>query len=411
MIIQLSISRKRRVLQIVLGVFLAFFTISSARAQFLHLPDDPPPVIPDAPAAAATDAAAADAANAANAAVVDPNSAVMVPQAAAPTDPFAYTYGDMTVDPNFDPFGTPGTQQGMLLSEDPRLPGSYEQVDLTTMTRFLNQVRFDYSYIPGNASKEFGMNNVGINGMFTIPNGNPLSPFLITPGIATHFLSGPKDEDAWPGSTPADMPATTIDAYLEAGWNPRISASGFASAELSARIGVYSDYKKITTDAVRIMGTGMFVLRISPEFWVKAGVQYLDRNRIKLLPVGGLIWVPGGLDNPRMRLEIFFPTPKIAIRLPDDGETRWWLYLRGEYYGNNWQIKRINPNPAVNGMADTVDYNDIRVALGLQADTATITSFIFEVGLTFNRELVYRSGQPSVYRPNPMIFLQAIYVF
>jgi len=398
---------KHRILQVAaVMVFAACAT--SAHAQFLRLPDDPAPVIPEAP----VEQAAPVAVDAAAQAAVDPNSAVMVPQAATPADPFAYTYGDMTVDPNFDPFGTPGTQQGMLLSEDPRLPGSFQQVDLTTMTRFLQQVWFEYSYIPGNAEEEFGMNNLEINGTFAIPcKSQPMAPLLVTPGVAAHFLSGPKNNDVWPTSTPADMPAATIDAYLDAAWNPWLSQSGFISAELAARVGVYSDYKKITTDAVRVMGAGIFVMRLSPEFWLKAGVEYLDRNRIKLLPVGGLIWVPGGLENPRMRLELYFPTPKIAYRLPDDGNTIWWLYLRGEYYGNNWQIKRVNPDPAVDGMADTVDYNDIRIALGLQANTGGQTSFIFEVGIAFNRELVYRSRQPEVYRPNPMILLRAIYIF
>ncbi len=40
------------------------------------------------------------------------------------------------------------------------------------------------------------------------------------------------------------------------------------------------------------MGTGLGVIRLSPTTSLKLGVTYLDRNNIKILPAGGILWKP-----------------------------------------------------------------------------------------------------------------------
>jgi hypothetical protein len=66
----------------------------------------------------------------------------------------------------------------------------------------------------------------------------------------------------------------------------------------------------------------------------------------------------------------------------------------------------------VAGTFDQVDYNDIRIALGFEFKPITTgMSGLFEVGGAFDRELVYASGSPSVYRPTTTIFLRGVLAY
>ena len=167
---------------------------------------------------------------------------------------------------------------------------------------------------------------------------------------------------------PPDLPPRTYDAYLDAAWNPQVTT--WFGGELNFRIGVYSDFNNVDTDAIRYMGKGLAVLTFSPSIKIKAGVWYLDRVVVKILPAGGICWTP----NPDVYFDILFPNPKIGKRLTTWGNTDWWLYCSGAYGGGTWQITRKNgltPDPScpMNGQADVFDYNDIRVAVGLEFNT------------------------------------------
>jgi len=323
-----------------------------------------------------------------------------LPVAPAPVDPFN-DYA-APVSPELDPFGSPVQPQPTVFGELPALPGAAPAVTFTTMTRFLNIVRFEYAYFPGNGVNELGINDIEINGSFSFPLfGNIETPVLVTPGFATHFWSGPKDNGPDPT---ADMPPSTYDAYLDVSWTPQLSP--VFGAELGVRVGVYSDFTHTSTHALRITGSGLFTLVLTPTMTLKAGVSYLDRNEIKLLPMGGIEWFPHGQEG-NCRMDIFFPSPKLACRINNGSAADWWWYVRGDYGGGNWAIKRQNPDPAIDGMIDTVDYNDIRVALGIEVDPPNGCDAMFEVGISFDRELVYRSSQPRYYRPNTTMFLGA----
>jgi hypothetical protein len=130
---------------------------------------------------------------------------------------------------------------------------------------------------------------------------------------------------------------------------------------------------------------------------VKAGVLYLDRVRVQLLPAGGVVWTP--VNQPDLRLELLFPNPKITMRVTTYRNTDWWAYLRGEYGGGSWTIERVS------GASDQVDYNDVRIALGLEWDRYGLSHGFFEAGLAFERELVYDSG--GTFEPDPSLFLGA----
>ena len=249
------------------------------------------------------------------------------------------------------------------------------------MQRFLQEIRLDYVWIPGTASNEFGVNDADLTAEFAIPFLHNLqTPLLITPGFTSHWWNGPVGA--------AHLPARAYDAYLNAAWNPEFSR--VVSAELAFRVGVYSDYKKVVNESIRYQGYGYGMIAVSPSFQVKAGAIYLDRNRYKLFPAGGVVWTP----NDDVRFEILFPNPKLAMRLPGYSTTEWWLYARGEYGGGAWMVQDLGVGPF------PVDYNDMRVAVGLDFLTVRGLNGLVEAGITLEREIFYPTD-PFMIVPGP----------
>ena len=318
--------------------------------------------------------------------------------------PTATFQGDIQPAPTWDPYATPGAPPGALCPQDPTMPvfpGSPSNT-ITTMKRFLQEIRLDYVWIPGTASNEFGVNDAELSAEFAIPFlRNPQTPLLITPGFAIHYWNGP--ETTAPPFVPPDLPplpSRAYDAYLDAAWNPQLSR--IVGGELAFRIGVYSDFGKVVNESIRYRGHGLGVISLTPSFQLKAGVVYLDRNRIKLLPAGGIVWTP----NDDVRFEILFPNPKLAVRLPGYSRTEWWLYARGEYGGGAWTVE-VDPVAPFN--RTEIDYNDLRVAVGLDFETVRGLNGLFEVGLTFEREIFYRflaPVDPFTFRPDPTVFVR-----
>ena len=128
---------------------------------------------------------------------------------------------------------------------------------------------------------------------------------------------------------------------------------------------------------------------------LKAGIVYLDRVRVKMLPAGGLVWTP----NQDWRFDILFPNPRVSRRMCTTGVSDWWLYARGEYGGDSWVVSEPG--------ADQVDYNDLRVALGIESVRRGGGNFLFEVGIAFDRELRARSDRDNPTKVPDTFFLRA----
>lgn len=339
-----------------------------------------------------------------------PGRYIQSPSPVSEAGPSAAFQGNIQPAPGWDPYGLPGAQQPTLLPQDPYLPSAPAIAapggTIATMTKFLQEIRLDAVYIPGNASNELGLDAFDLNATFAIPFlYNTQTPLLVTPGFSMELWSGPK---TLPGA-PGFLPPRTYDPYLDLAWNPQISQ--VVGGELGFRVGVFSDFEKVTADSLRFQGHGLLVLSLSPNVQVKGGIVYLDRIRTKLLPAGGIIWTP----TPDARFEILFPNPRIARRLWTYGNTDWWLYVRGEYGGGSWTIHQSDTLPGapadLASYTDRFDYNDIRVGVGLEFDTPRNWKGLFEVGGTFNREVLFRSEIPPTFRPDPTVYLRAALAF
>jgi len=293
------------------------------------------------------------------------------------------------VNPLGAPLGVPPATPGVPQQGGSLFPGGlpyqwesgayqYQNSDGTAarLQRFLQELSFEHTWIYGNSGPErLGINRAELAATFGIPIFyNPNTPLLITPGFAFNWFDGP--------SVGADLPPRVYDAYLDGAWHPRLT--DWLHADLGLRTGVWTDFNEVNSDSIRILGRGLGVLAISPQFDVLIGVWYLDRNRVKMLPAGGVHWRPSS----ELDAYLVFPNPKIRKRSINVGSSQWWIYVAGEYGGGRWTIRR-DPAGVAGDVGDDFDYNDIRILFGFEWETQTQARGHFEVGYVFNRELWY----------------------
>ena len=195
------------------------------------------------------------------------------------------------------------------------------QWDLSQSIRFIQDLRLRHTYVAGGKDDtDLGINDTDVAVTFTLPNflttGQPL---FISPAFALHLWDGPADIDA-------DLPPNAYSAYLDFQWasDPMLQIG----AELGFRIGVYTDFNTLNDDSLRIQGLGLGVSRLTPACMLKVGVMYLDRNEIKILPAGGLLWTP----TPQVRFDFFFPQPKLSAYLTTVGPLRAVVVCRGRIW-------------------------------------------------------------------------------
>jgi hypothetical protein len=299
-----------------------------------------------------------------------------------------------------------------LLPQDPYFQAGAIPVPAITMAgaqKVIQHIDFGYDWFAGHNSStshnQLGINDIGLSATCAFPVlGNVQTPLLVTPGFAVHYWEGPISVWPTPPSTtdPADLPARTYDAYLDAAWNPQISP--WLGAELDARFGVYSDFYRVVNNSFRLTAKGMAVMTLSPSMKIELGIWYLDRLTIKMLPAGGICWSP----NPDIKFDILFPNPKISKRLTTMGNTEWWIYASGEYGGGTWSIRRNSGIGApTDGTNDVFEYDDIRIAAGLEFTTVRQLRGMFEVGVAVSRQVVYQSCEPNAYYPTNTVYLRA----
>ena len=239
--------------------------------------------------------------------------------------------------------------------------------------------------LPMGGNNKLGVTETNLAATLAVPILYNQAPLLITPGFSFDFFQGPI-------SVPpvnADLPPTTYSAYIDVAWRPRIlpSVTPWLSADIGVRTGIYTDFHAVNDHSIRVLGRGLAIATVTERVQLVFGVVYLDRVLVKILPAGGVIWTP----NPDARYEIFFPSPKLARRWTTVRTTDLWFYLAGEYGGGSWTVRRAS------GADDQVDYNDIRVSLGMESFAQNGLHGIFEVGYVFDRAGL------SQRRPEPIL--------
>ncbi len=262
--------------------------------------------------------------------------------------------------------------------------------------RLFQGPRFRHTYIHGDEDYDSLMiNDSDFSLAMAIPNFfYSTQPLYLLPSFSLHQWSGLRA----PAS--ADLPALAYSAFLDSGWQS--DPARIFGAELGLRVGMFSDFNTSTSDSLRIQGRGIGRVRITPRVTLKGGVIYLDRNKVKLLPAGGVLWQP----NPDTRFDLFFPEPKLAHYLATVGTADTWWYVGGYYGGGSWTVKRDS------GAKESIDINDIRLALGLewgrseQMRDGRRVGFL-EVGYVFDRELLFKESPLDNLDLQDMIMVRA----
>jgi hypothetical protein len=249
--------------------------------------------------------------------------------------------------------------------------------------RLCQGFRFRYTYLPGNGDfSALGPNDLESNDfdfslVFACPKFLGCSqPLYIIPSYTQSLWSGPSA----PGT---NLPGAAFAGFVDLTWETDPMQTW--GAELGARLGVFSAFDAVNSNSFRYPLKALGRVRCTPNSTARAGVYYLDRVKVKLMPAVGILWVP----NPDTRWDIFFPEPKLSHYLTTHGDKDVWCYLTAYYGGGSWTIEQPD------GSDDEVDINDVRIMLGFECGKSELIrqgfrSYFFEIGYAVNRELVYR---------------------
>lgn len=275
-----------------------------------------------------------------------------------------------------------GAGIGGVFTQDPNAFNSF---------RLFQGTRLRHSYVSGgDGTDEVAKHQTDVSVALAFQNflysGRPL---YVAPSFGLHLWNGPEGNGGF-GS--ADLPGNAYDAFLDLGW--QTDPNQMFGAELGVRVGVFSDFEVMNSDSLRVRGKGLGSFRLTPASTLKVGVYYLDRDTIKLLPAGGLLWQP----TPNTRFDIFFPEPKLAQYWRTIGTQDVWWYLAGEYGGGAWTIERTG------GQEDSVEMNELVVMGGFEwgrselIRTGRRRAFV-EFGWVFDREVHYENNPQDDFTP------------
>ncbi len=206
------------------------------------------------------------------------------------------------------------------------------------------------------------------------------SPYLgrgyksgITTAINIHLLSGPNV---------VPLPPRLYDFSL--GYQKRGRIKDYMSYDLATSIGVFSDFEDSARDGIRFPGHAVGMLHLKPELDFVFGVDYLSRDDIKLLPVGGISWRPQAM--PDMRFDLVFPRPRIDYSIDNQSK----IYLAGRLGGGTWDIEFPNNDN------DVMTYRDLQLLLGFENRNSDGNLSSVEFGYVFDRRLQFRTlSQPT----------------
>jgi hypothetical protein len=197
-------------------------------------------------------------------------------------------------------------------------------------------------------------------------------PLLITPYFGVSYLQGPRV---------TDMPPRLFFTYVEFAWVPEIIHR--YKLYLAVAPSYLSDFESSGNGAFRVTGKGLVLFDWVPDrVQLIAGVLYLNRENVQLLPAGGVIWKPTDWTN----FELIFPKPKLGVRFNVGLGYEDWLYTTAEFGGNTWSIVRAS------GDQDKLTYLDYRILVGVERKLNGGAGFRLEAGYVFGREVEFESG-------------------
>jgi hypothetical protein len=213
------------------------------------------------------------------------------------------------------------------------------------------------------------------------------SPLLLTPGFVATFVDKPAG---------ADMPNELFEAYVQARWLRKVGKR--LGVDLAVSPGWYSDFKNDTPQALRITGHGFGAWEASEDLRIVAGLIYLDRYDVNMLPAGGLLWTPS--DD--KRFELIFPRPRLAWRIAERPRASHWAYVAAEFGGNQWATQSNTGNDQV------MVIRDYRLLAGWERRPAQLgLSWRVEGGWVTGRTVQYYFSNDQTFHPTDTFLVRA----
>ncbi|NDC53159.1 MAG: hypothetical protein EBZ74_02435 [Planctomycetia bacterium] len=245
----------------------------------------------------------------------------------------------------------------------------------------LQQALYMATELPRLGTNGLGLLSLEKTATLGLPCPTVESPLLVTPGFVG-TLTNPT-----PGM---DVPGELFECYMQGRWLKKIGDR--FGADLAVAPGWYSDFKNSSPQALRITGHGFGAWEATEDLRVVAGVIYLDRYDVNLLPAGGLLWTPA--DD--KRFELIFPRPRLAWRVAEREATfrgrrvasSHWLYLAGEFGGNQWAVRSVTG--PTRGQNQIMIIRDYRLLAGWERRPGNLgLSWKFETGWVTGRTVQY----------------------
>lgn len=188
-------------------------------------------------------------------------------------------------------------------------------------------------------------------------------------GINIHWLSGPEV---------VPLPPRLYDFVI--GYQNRVKLTESLRVDAATSIGIFSDFEDSARDGIRFPSHLVgFYSPHSTSDWV-LGVDYIDRDDIKLLPVFGFSWHDDA--SAPIRWDLIFPRPRVTARISEHQ----WLYVAGRYEGGSWDIELPDQRDEV------MTYRDIRLVVGLDCVSEGRVDGL-EMGFAFDRQLQFRHAE------------------
>lgn len=188
-------------------------------------------------------------------------------------------------------------------------------------------------------------------------------------GMAHHFISGPVEVDLNP----------RLHEFV-LGYQVRHSVGDRFSFDCSTSVGFFSDFKGSAREGVRLPSHAVGMIHFNHRTDFIFGVDYLDRDDIKILPVIGISWHDYNLMS--LRYDLVFPRPRIDFTINDHQR----LYLMGLLGGGTWDVELAN------GPEDVMSYRDYRVMVGTEKRYLDGSRRGVELGYAFNRRMTMRAS-------------------
>ena len=323
-----------------------------------------------------------------------PPPAIPPPMGVAPTAPYAVYPGAAPADSLFPDGWKPGNWF------DPSFQPLQNPLGKSNRVVYAPRLRHTW-LVGGQSDRQLQSHDTDLSLPFSFPDFlTSNQPLFVIPSFSLHLWQGPSN-------TPPELPSKAYSFFVDSSWSS--DPNRVMGVELGVRTGFFSDFQTFNSQSFRILGQGLVRLRVTPQATLKAGVVYLDRLDLKLLPAAGLIWEP----DDQARFDLYFPKPKISQYWTSIGNYDLWWYMAGEYGGGSWTVERIAMPPITeNAHSDQIDINDVRLILGMEWGSEAELRLrrrrgFLEIGWVTGREVLYRKDPSESFEMNDTLMIRA----